>query len=456
MPSVLIAAVIPVFNLSSALRDYQVKLFVRNQYSTYANTLLEAGQLDRASKVMSEIDATDKFDARSQYATAKLLTRIAIVQGKRQQEAIDRTNVLLMIQNHRPFYFPRLGGQDELLDLELALLDIQIQLQLFDEASSRIESLMRTYPASVSRVNHARIIVRRGTLKALRFDTAVAKQDLTDAAEALEGVKPAELAESFFQLAKLYQLNANDRKKAMELYARSRELFERLGDKFGLIKVLNNTGMLYIDWEDLRNARASFELEQRATVQVGDAEGLARSLVNLAIVARQEGSFPEAVRLATEALTAFKESGNKRGLAAAYQSLSNSFSRMGDVSKALINARQALELFEDVRDLRGVRGTMGVLADLCVSGEEWSEAIFYLHGAIRLRDYLGETDTPLGRRDTDINLASLRSILSRLGSREYTKIAASAESRLTNVLEHLEIKGVTAVLNRRDLVNLER
>ena|SRR3990170_4321118 len=78
MPGVLIAAVIPVYNISAALRDYQVKLFVRSQYSAYANTLLEAGELDRASKMMSEIDAADKFEASAQYAAAKLLTRIAI------------------------------------------------------------------------------------------------------------------------------------------------------------------------------------------------------------------------------------------------------------------------------------------------------------------------------------------------------------------------------------------
>jgi tetratricopeptide (TPR) repeat protein len=452
MPSVLIAAVIPVYNLSTAFRDYQTKLFVRSQYSAYANGLLESGQLDRAGHVMSEIDAADKFDARAQYANAKLLTRIAIVQGKRQQEAIDRTNVLLLIQTNRPFYFPRLGGPDEILDLELALVDVQLQLQMFEEASSRLDSLLTRHGSAAPQVSTGRILLRRGAMRALRFDGPGASADLTNAVDVLaRHNRRAEMAETYFQLAKLAQLTANDRKTALDFYSRARKLFDALGDRYGLIKVLNNVGMLYIDSDELRMARENFELEQRAAVQVGDKEGLARSLVNLAIVARNEGSPAEAVRLATEAQALFKESGNKRGLAAVHQSLANTYSRMGELPESLANARQALEMFEDVRDLRGVRGAMGVLGDLCVAVAGWAEAVYYYQGAVRLRDYLGEIDTPAGARDTSINISSLQSIAERVGKARYSQLAERARMRLRDLFGQLELKGVEDLLARRDL-----
>ena len=141
-------------------------------------------------------------------------------------------------------------------------------------------------------------------------------------------------------------------------------------------------------------------------------------------------------------------------MAAVYQSLSNTFQRMGNNSSALVNARQALEMFEDVRDLRGVRGTMGVLGELTESVQDWSEAVFYYHGAIRLRDYLGEIETSIGRRDTGANLASLRSIANRIGQREYVRLAEMADSRLRDLFEHLELKGVKDLLVRRDLARL--
>jgi hypothetical protein len=85
--------------------------------------------------------------------------------------------------------------------------------------------------------------------------------------------------------------------------------------------------------------------------------------------------------------------------------------------------------------------------------QEVSDAVFYYDGAIRLRDYLSENATSMGQRDTAANLASLGVLSRRIGSEQYEQLAKSAEARVRDLFEQLEIRDVSNLLSRRDLVS---
>lgn len=434
----IIAAILPVYTLVTSSVDYLNKNFVQSVYTSYATDLLSQGETERADKVLTDLDYGEKHDVKTLYTNAKILTQMAIKQGKRQQEATDRINILLRLQRDKPIFFPKVGKRDEIFDLELGLADIDIQLQGYKSAEDRLKRLREGTASKLLPYQDGQILLRQGTIAVLQFRTDEAKGFLEAARSKFDGPKEQDsLAECNFQLGKMYQF-LNDDPNAEKYYLQAQKTFESQADNYSLLKVYNNLGMLYLDAKNDSMAKYYFVSEQHVARTVGDEESAARALINLSIIAKNQGLLEEALRLALEANQGFqKQAGNKLGMAAAAANLSSIYFGKGDYAKALSEADDSLAMFIDLRELRGAGTALALLGHSSEMLENWGEEVYYYTAATNVLSGLGSEKIEYGRQSLATYRSSIAALQARLGAEKFNKLVEQAQPRLKELYEQL-------------------
>ena len=141
VPAVIIATVLPVYELGNQLIEYRNSQYITSTYVSYANELFEDKEFDRAKTVLSAIGELKHLDSQTQYARARVLLEAAFRKGRSYIEAEDTTKILLLLHKHAPLLFPGIGGDREVRNLELRLVDILTQRTAYDKALKQLDSL---------------------------------------------------------------------------------------------------------------------------------------------------------------------------------------------------------------------------------------------------------------------------------------------------------------------------
>lgn len=192
--------------------------------------------------------------------------------------------------------------------------------------------------------------------------------------------------------------------------------------------------------DDLVRARYFFEREQKFARETGDDRGLARALVGLAAVARNEGHLEESISLATEAVEAYRQQSDSAGLASAYHNLANSYVRKPDYPRAIYFGKRALVIFQELRDLTGVARTMGVLSRSSLELEDDDDLAVYTLGAIAFNRHVGYERTSSGESDRRAQLGDLRRFRTRTGV-GFDSYMSHAQSELLRLAEEMGLSG---------------
>jgi tetratricopeptide (TPR) repeat protein len=318
LPGVILAAIGPSYDLIKGSIERRHTEYIRDTYTQHAQSLLANGEIGRARTLLGDLKLDSHRGAENQYLQAKLLAKETLTHGTKPLEAQDRINLLLSLHNNRPYFFPPLGGQAEVFELELALLDIDINLQRYHYASEKLNRLKSSSLALSNQQLSSQVLLREAQIAVLTFNVKRAEAILKSIIPVFEATSDrVGMAEASFQLAKAqqFQSKATD---ALSYYQTARELFEKLNDKQGILRTYNNMGMLHGAQNDHAKARYYYELQQRLARELQDETALARALVNLSLVSRHERKFPEAIRLAEEAVVVFQKNANKLGVASAH------------------------------------------------------------------------------------------------------------------------------------------
>jgi len=421
LPSVLLAAIVPSYELIKAFIDHRNTKYVQGMYAQHAQSLLEKGEVDRASLLLADLKDGAQNRVENQYVQAKILAKEALTHGRRQLEAQDRIYLLLSLHKDRPFFFPSLGGRREVFDLELSLVDIDINLQRYPSGKERIRALKESTKNLKARDLEAQVLLREAEIDVLTFNLSSAEQKLASIIPTLQNSGDrGNLAEAHFQLAKALQFQSKT-SEALTSYQHARELFEKTSDRQGLLRTYNNLGMLFSAQLDYAKARYYDELQQNLAREIGDEFGLARSLVNLSLVSRHERKYPEALRFAEEALAIFQKENAKLGTAGAHQNLSIINYWAGERPAAIHHGQTALMMFQDLRDLRGVGAMLGLLGEVYRSTRDPLAGGYFL-SYIALQRYLSDSPTPDIQRDIDVRMRDLSAMRIELGQSKYASL----------------------------------
>ena len=301
---------------------------------------------------------------------------MAIQQGRNYTEAFDTASILTEISNKKMPFLPSIGTSTDLVELNMALVDIDTSQQRYKEARERIAFLTSDEKLVKSTIFRPNVEYRLGVLDVLEYKIEDAKKHLESVLETAKNVDQKLLmANASFQLAKANQFGG-DHSRALELYLNTAKLYEALPDKFGLLRSYNNIAMIYSDNNDDDKARLYFNKEQSIAREVGDELGYARATNNLAIIEKKERNYPAAIRLATDALGVFKQQNNLLGIITAENTLSNAYEAQKQYPEAVSYAKQNLDASIELRELRGVATACGTLSNIYEDVGDYSEMAF--------------------------------------------------------------------------------
>ncbi|MBN1224366.1 MAG: CHAT domain-containing protein [Candidatus Aminicenantes bacterium] len=138
-------------------------------------------------------------------------------------------------------------------------------------------------------------------------------------------------------------------KKALDYFERCYVLSKKIGDLRTQAKVLNNMGIVFLYLKDYSNAIKYFTYSYKFVVKINDLDSKGVVLNNMGFAMLQLGESGKAENLFKQAVEAGQNNYNKEILWEAYFGLGKCYEKRQDVSNALINYENAVNVIDRIR-----------------------------------------------------------------------------------------------------------
>lgn len=155
--------------------------------------------------------------------------------------------------------------------------------------------------------------------------------------------------------------------------------------------LFNAIGIALSGKADYEAAARHFEKSLEIRERLGEREGVAKTLNNLGAVYVERGQVGRAIAFFEQALERSEGTGDPRGTASTAANLGNAYRALGDDERAQIHYRRALEMAERLGDPEGVAGVLLRLAALECDLGEYDTACARFERAQRVVRRLRET-----------------------------------------------------------------
>lgn len=428
IPAMLLAAVVPVWEVSKQIVDNSRRIYIRDKHFEYASLVAENKDFDRALKILDRLEGISSFDAQAQYRVAKFLAQTEYYRGGNYREAEDAVRLLIILNRDSPFWFPSFGTNSEIQDLHILLNEIRIQGARFQEALNAVRELRGELPQELKEKYENVLNLQKGVSLVYMHRPVEGDRILEslindpNTSQTLRGRAIHALGTS-----KVFQGLIDEGESLLE---RAIEIFDELGDDFLKVRSIANLGLVYgarRDWEAVSIVRREQESLAR---RIGDQRMLMNALIGLAVSERNLGDLDTAMAFATEAEEAAKKQNNGVAMAAALQNQANIHVRRQAYGKALYAAKTALPYFLEERDLRGVRATLGVVARAGRELGDDAEMVFGYFGALSILKTMAGVGNVSAERDLRIYEGHLNDVFDRYERGEFEKILAKIQPRI--------------------------
>ncbi|KAF5348936.1 hypothetical protein D9758_014199 [Tetrapyrgos nigripes] len=223
----------------------------------------------------------------------------------------------------------------------------------------------------------------------------------------------------------------SDYNNAKSMLEKAQQLFVKIGEEQGAAHSLRGLGDIYIMFDQYDRAREMLEKAKEQFERAGTKIGVAQCLQRLGNIFRSQEQYAKAKLLLEEAKGQFESAGEKLGAAECLRSLGNICYMQDQYDEARIMLRQAKEQFEDIENRRGVAQCSQLLGDTCRTCGQYQEAKLLLHeakgcfedigdkhGAAQCLQSLGENSRMLHQyEEAKAMLHQAKEQFERLGSR---------------------------------------
>lgn len=148
--------------------------------------------------------------------------------------------------------------------------------------------------------------------------------------------------------------NLNDPSGATTAVDQASQIYQSVGDRFGLASTIEVAGQVMVDRGDLPGALAKFNEELGVARAVGNRRAESSALNNMGLVLSQQGKAEEARKMFEEALAVFQEVGDKNNYAMALINIAGIMKDDGNLTGAKKGYDQALGVAREVNDQSGI------------------------------------------------------------------------------------------------------
>jgi tetratricopeptide (TPR) repeat protein len=192
-----------------------------------------------------------------------------------------------------------------------------------------------------------------------------------------------------FELARLC-VTRGDLDRALALYQEILALYEQLGDEQGKAASLHQMAAVYLTRGDLDRALALYQESLQISEQLGDKKGKADSLGNMAGVYLTRGDLDRALALYQESLQLKEQLGDKQGKAASLHNMAGVYLTRGDLDRALALYQESLQLYEQLGDKKGTAASLHNMAGVYLTRGDLDRALALYQESLQLKEQLGD------------------------------------------------------------------
>jgi tetratricopeptide (TPR) repeat protein/TolB-like protein len=165
------------------------------------------------------------------------------------------------------------------------------------------------------------------------------------------------------RLRECWALNAlGQQRKALEAAQAARDTFAKIGDRNGEARALKNVADVLDDIPDHQQARTAYDSALRIFREIGNLRGAAVTLNNLGYTLRDQGELSEAQRSFEESAAISRKTGDDNLQAKALNGLAGVQWREGELTEASLMYQQAYEVFMSTGDLVDAATVSGNIA----------------------------------------------------------------------------------------------
>ena len=181
-----------------------------------------------------------------------------------------------------------------------------------------------------------------------------------------------------------------DYAQAREPLEESLQLSRELGDKQGMAKSLHNSGMIYSLQGDYQAAKIAYERGHVLAKEVGDERETAGLTTSLGNVANYLGDYDTARHYQEESVTIFRKLGDKFGLFIALNNLGLVLERQGDIAGARRHYEASIETAYDLGEKNLVAYALNGLAHVLCMEDDLTEATRRYRESLHVAHEIGE------------------------------------------------------------------
>jgi tetratricopeptide (TPR) repeat protein len=150
--------------------------------------------------------------------------------------------------------------------------------------------------------------------------------------------------------------------EALQHYEKSLEMDETIGDVQGKAATLHQMAGVFAQQGEVQKALDLWNQSLKLKENIGDVKGKAATLHQMAGVFAQQGEVQKALDLWNQSLKLHENIGDVKGKAATLHQMAGVFAQQGEVQKALDLWNQSLKLKENIGDVKGKAATLAQMA----------------------------------------------------------------------------------------------
>jgi len=185
-------------------------------------------------------------------------------------------------------------------------------------------------------------------------------------------------------------LRQGDWDRALEMYGKSLEIRERLGDHHGMAQTLGNIGNVYRVKGDWDGALEMYGKSLETFERLGDHHGMAQTFNNMGVIYDQQAEWDQALEIYGKALETFERLGDHHGMAQTLGNIGNVYRDKGEWDRALEMHGKSLEIDERLGDHHGMAQTFNNMGMVLADKGEWDRALEMYGKSLEIDERLGD------------------------------------------------------------------
>lgn len=139
--------------------------------------------------------------------------------------------------------------------------------------------------------------------------------------------------------------------KAMDYYLKSVDLHEHIDDKNGLINPINNIGILFFEREDYPKALEYYSKSLELSIELNNKSGIAMCLNNLGELYENKGDLALALKYYKDCLNISNELGHNYGITQSFINIARIFTKENSFKEAIRNCNQSYDRAKEMKSI---------------------------------------------------------------------------------------------------------